>query len=89
MKIAIIGTGNLGSSIAKGLIKNNSFASLYLSDKNTANVDAFNSLPNVVVTNDNLHAVEQSDAVVHRQYRLSSYSPSQSPHSQLPFAKMP
>ncbi|GAL66127.1 hypothetical protein JCM19301_692 [Jejuia pallidilutea] len=33
MKIAIIGTGNLGSSIAKGLISNKSFTSLYLSDK--------------------------------------------------------
>ncbi len=38
MKIAIIGTGNLGSSIAKGLINNKSFTSLYLSDKNTAAV---------------------------------------------------
>ena len=36
MKIAIIGTGNLGSSIAKGLINNKSFTSLYLADKNTA-----------------------------------------------------
>ena len=28
MKIAIIGTGNLWSSIAKGVVKNKSFASL-------------------------------------------------------------
>ena len=57
MKIAIIGTGNLGSSIAKGLIKNNTFTSLYLSDKNTANVNEFKTLKNVTVTNDNLLAV--------------------------------
>lgn len=64
MKIAIIGTGNLGSSIAKGLVKNNTFTSLYLSDKNTVNVDAYKSLPNVVVTNDNELAVTQSDIVI-------------------------
>ncbi|TNJ46224.1 pyrroline-5-carboxylate reductase [Tamlana fucoidanivorans] len=64
MRIAIIGTGNLGSSIAKGLIGNKSYTSLYLSDKNTANVDAFNTLENVTVTNDNLLAVEQSDMII-------------------------
>lgn len=64
MKIAIIGTGNLGSSIAKGLIKNKSFASLYLSDINTAAVNNFNAEPDVIVTNDNLLAVENSDMVI-------------------------
>lgn len=64
MKIAIIGTGNLGSSIAKGLIKNKSFASLYLSDKNTAAVNSFKEEPDVTVTNDNFLAVENSDMVI-------------------------
>lgn len=64
MKIAIIGTGNLGSSIAKGLIKNNTFTSLYLSDKNTANVNEYKTLKNVTVTNDNLLAVAQSEMVI-------------------------
>ncbi|MEC3905647.1 pyrroline-5-carboxylate reductase [Tamlana sp. 2201CG12-4] len=64
MKIAIIGTGNLGSSIAKGLIGNQSFTSLYLSDKNTSNVNAFSTVENVVVTNDNLLAVAQSEMVI-------------------------
>ena len=64
MKIAIIGTGNLGSSIAKGLIKNKSFASLYLSDKNTAAVNSFSSEVNVTVTNDNFLAVENSDMLI-------------------------
>lgn len=64
MKIAIIGTGNLGSSIAKGLIGNKSFTALYLSDRNTANVDEFATLEHVTVTNDNTLAVEASDMVI-------------------------
>ncbi len=64
MKIAIIGTGNLGSSIAKGLIGNKSFTTLYLSDRNTVNVDEFATVENVTVTNDNLLALEQSEMVI-------------------------
>ena len=64
MKIAIIGTGNLGSSIAKGLIKNKTFTSLYLSDKNTTSVKSFEDVENVTVTSDNILAVEQSDMVI-------------------------
>ena len=33
MKIAIIGTGNLGKSIAKGLITNNAITSLFFNQK--------------------------------------------------------
>jgi predicted NAD/FAD-binding protein len=33
MKIAIIGSGNLGLSIAKGLVYNNTYTSLYLSKR--------------------------------------------------------
>jgi len=64
MKIAIIGTGNLGSSIAKGLINNNSFTSLYLSDKNTKAIKSFEALENVSVTSDNELAVENSDIII-------------------------
>ncbi|MDG1728423.1 MAG: pyrroline-5-carboxylate reductase [Algibacter sp.] len=64
MKIAIIGTGNLGSSIAKGLIGNKSFTSLYLSDINTGNVDQFSAVDGVVVTNDNALAIAASDVVI-------------------------
>lgn len=64
MKIAIIGTGNLGSSIAKGLIKNKSFTSLYLSDKNTSAVNEFVDEPYVKITNSNTSAVEHSDIVI-------------------------
>ena len=34
MKIAIIGTGNLGKSIAKGLITTNAITTLYLTKRN-------------------------------------------------------
>ena len=64
MKIAIIGTGNLGSSIAKGLINNKSFTSLYLADKNTANVDVYKNEANVTITNDNALAVAKSDMAI-------------------------
>lgn len=64
MKIAIIGTGNLGSSIAKGLIKNKSFTSLYLSDKNTSAVKDFEAEDNVAVTSNNTLAVEASNVVI-------------------------
>jgi pyrroline-5-carboxylate reductase len=64
MKIAIIGIGNLGSSIAKGLIKNESFTSLYLSDRNTKAVQSFETLDNVFITNDNDLAVENSDIII-------------------------
>ncbi|GAA4965155.1 pyrroline-5-carboxylate reductase [Algibacter aquimarinus] len=64
MKIAIIGTGNLGSSIAKGLIKNKSFTSLYLSDKNTAAVSAFSDEDYVTITSDNELAVKESEVLI-------------------------
>ncbi|MEW4924027.1 pyrroline-5-carboxylate reductase [Algibacter sp. 2305UL17-15] len=64
MKIAIIGTGNLGSSIAKGLIGSKSFTTLYLSDRNTIQVDAYKDVKNVTVTNDNTLAVINSDVVI-------------------------
>jgi len=64
MKIAIIGTGNLGSSIAKGLIKNKSFTSLYLSDRNTAAVNVFSDEKYVTVTSNNPLAVAESDIVI-------------------------
>ncbi len=64
MKIAIIGTGNLGSSIAKGLINNKSFTSLYLSDKNTSAVKVFEDEDYVTITSDNLIAVQESDVII-------------------------
>lgn len=64
MRIAIIGTGNLGSSIAKGLINNKSFTSLYLSDKNTSAVKVFEDEDYVTITSDNLIVVQESDVII-------------------------
>ncbi|MFV0564320.1 MAG: pyrroline-5-carboxylate reductase [Flavobacteriaceae bacterium] len=64
MKIAIIGIGNLGSSIANGLIKSKIFTSLYLSSRNTGHLSSFSNIENLTITNDNALAVQQSNMVI-------------------------
>ncbi len=64
MKIAIIGTGNLGKAIAKGLLKNNSVQSLYLTKRNIEEIQSFNTYENVTITQDNVEAVKQSDIII-------------------------
>ncbi len=64
MKIAIIGTGNLGKSIAKGLIINNAITTLYLTKRNLQEIEEFNGYGNVTVTADNLEAVQNSDILI-------------------------
>ena len=64
MKIAIIGTGNLGKSIAKGLIANNEKISLYLTKRNISKVIDFQEYQNVSLTNDNVLAVKNSDVLI-------------------------
>ena len=57
MKIAIIGTGNLGSSIAKGLITNNAITTLYLTKRNLSGLVDFEGYKNVFLTADNKEAI--------------------------------
>ncbi len=57
MKIANIGTGNLGSSIAKGLIKNNAITTLYLTKRNVNDLIDFECYQNVFLKHDLLHPV--------------------------------
>ena len=64
MKIAIIGTGNLGSSIAKGLIKNNAITTLYLTKRNVNDLIDFEGYQNVFLTTDNKKAVQKSDIII-------------------------
>jgi pyrroline-5-carboxylate reductase len=64
MKIAIIGTGNLGKSIAKGLIINNAITTLYLTKRNLQEIEEFNGYGNVTVTTNNLEAVQNSDILI-------------------------
>lgn len=64
MKIAIIGTGNLGRSIAKGLIINNAFTTLYLTKRHLESLSEFEGYKNVTLTNDNVLAVQNSDILI-------------------------
>ena len=64
MKIAIIGTGNLGNSIAKGLITNNAITSLYLTKRNIQELSEFEGYKNVHLTSDNILAVKESDILI-------------------------
>lgn len=64
MKIAIIGTGNLGKSIAKGLISANAITSLYLTKRNLNDISELEGYQNVHLTTDNLEAVKNSDILI-------------------------
>ncbi|MFK5878419.1 MAG: pyrroline-5-carboxylate reductase [Flavobacteriaceae bacterium] len=66
MKIAIIGVGNLGYSIALGILdeENIKFDSLFLSKRNTKTLNTFENIPNVKITSDNKEAVKKSDIII-------------------------
>ena len=64
MKIAIIGTGNLGLSIAKGILNSNGATTMYLTKRNPKKFRDFEKYGNVTVTSDNRKAVENSDILI-------------------------
>lgn len=64
MKIAIIGAGNLGCSIAKGLITSDAVTTLYLTRRKTEALSKFQGIPGVTVTSDNVAAVKNSDILI-------------------------
>ncbi|MBI9041594.1 pyrroline-5-carboxylate reductase [Lutibacter sp.] len=66
MKIAIIGVGNLGYSIAIGILtqKNFKFKNLYLTKRDTESLSSWEKLPNVKISTDNKKAVRYSDIVI-------------------------
>ena len=64
MKIGIIGAGNLGVSIAKGLIFSNAFTTLYLTKRKTEDIQEFSEYNKVVITSSNLEAVKNSDILI-------------------------
>ncbi|MBT8204701.1 MAG: pyrroline-5-carboxylate reductase [Eudoraea sp.] len=64
MKIAIIGTGNLGKSIAKGILHSNGATSMYLTKKSPESIRDFEKYGNVQVSADNKEAVRQSDILI-------------------------
>lgn len=64
MKIAIIGTGNLGKSIAKGLVTNQLVTTLYLTKRNTVDLKEFEEHKNVIITQDNSLAIKNADVLL-------------------------
>ena len=64
MKIAILGAGNLGLSIAKGLIVNKACTSLYLTKRKPEDIKNYEIHSEVTVTGDNKKAVQQSDILI-------------------------
>ena len=64
MKVAIIGAGSLGQSIAKGLLINNVVSSLYLTKRNTDSLSKFNEYKEVVLIFDNREAVKNADILI-------------------------
>ena len=65
MKIAIIGAGNLGSSIADGLYINNMITELYLTKNNLSTLTKWKKIPNVSVSSNNVEAVNNSDIIIY------------------------
>ncbi len=64
MKIAIIGAGNLGLSIAKGLIFSNAYTSLYLTRSKSGDIVEYEKYSKVKVTSNNLEAIRNSDILI-------------------------
>lgn len=64
MKVAIIGAGSLGQSIAKGLLTSEALTSLYLTKRNLTVLKAFDESEKVILTTDNVEAISNSDIVI-------------------------
>ena len=64
MKIAIIGAGNLGLSIAKGLLSGNILTSLYLTKRHINDIEGLKADKKVSITSDNKLAIEHSDVII-------------------------
>ncbi len=64
MKIAILGAGNLGLSIAQGLIVSDAFTTLYLTRRKISEIEKFGEYKNLSVTVDNKKAVRESDILI-------------------------
>ena len=66
MKIAIIGVGNLGYSVAIGILTQKDFKvkNLYLTKRNIESLSSWSKLPNVKIGTDNKKAVKASDVII-------------------------
>lgn len=64
MKIAIIGAGNLGLSIATGILHSGGATSMYLTRRHLDQLEPYRDYGNVTITPDNREAVAQSDILI-------------------------
>ena len=64
MKVAIIGAGSLGQSIAKGLVTKDALTSLYLTKRHIDSIKEFNVYDKVTLTSDNALAVKKADILI-------------------------
>lgn len=65
MKIAIIGAGNLGKSIANGIINGNvKFQSLYLTKRKITDLTLWQNTPKVSITTSNIEAVKHAEIII-------------------------
>lgn len=64
MKIAIIGAGNLGESIAKGILHSNGATTMHLTKRHLESIKKFEKYGNVIVSSDNREAVSNSDVLI-------------------------
>lgn len=64
MKIAIIGAGNLGLAIAKGIIKSNFAESLYITKRNIKTLHELENKQTIVLTSDNKEAIKNSEIIL-------------------------
>lgn len=64
MRIAILGAGNLGCSIAEGILHSGGATALYLTKRNTARLKAFEKYDIVTISSDNREAVKQSHVLI-------------------------
>lgn len=66
MKIALIGVGNLGLAIAKGIVDQTEFEveQLVLTKRNVSNLDDWKKKDHVMVTPKNVDAVKASDIII-------------------------
>ncbi len=65
MKIAILGTGNLGTAIAKGIINSDlKVESLYLTKRNVNELAALKTKESIKISSNNIEAVKHSDIII-------------------------
>lgn len=64
MKIAIIGAGNLGLSIAKGILHSGGATSMYLTRRNLEPLKGFEEYGNVTLSSNNREAVAAADILI-------------------------